>query len=89
MAKTTGKQVQKKSDKEGVNEDMIENQTVGMFKKIKGTKDEKQIESLVQMQIEDQMNKIDDKNTMNEAINILEYGADLETKDYIGTDIND
>ena len=60
-----------------------------MFKKMKGNKDEKQIESLVQMQIEDQMNKIDDKNTMNDAINILEYGADLETRDFIGTDIND
>lgn len=35
------------------------------------------------------MNKIDDKNTMNDAMNILEYGADLETRDYIGTDIND
>ncbi len=42
---------------------------------------EDQIATMVEAQIQDQMTKIDDKKTQNEAYAVLLYGQDPEEKD--------
>ena len=68
--------------KDEINESEIEAQTMSKIPK-GGNKFDKihKIESLVQEQIEDQINAIEDSKTLETGYEILEYGNDLENKD--------
>lgn len=74
-----------KTNKDGINESLIEDRTVSKLKKdARGSEKDHSIAhgviaALVQEQIEDQVTKMDDKQTMQSSFDILEYGANIDT----------
>lgn len=44
---------------------------------------------MVEKQVEDQQNKIEDEQTLQSAQEILEYGVEIENKDFVSTELND
>jgi hypothetical protein len=68
-----------KGSKDGINEHLIEERTLSKLKKDAASKDKGVIEDLVQQQIEDQVTKMDDQQVMQSSLDILEYGAQLDT----------
>lgn len=54
-----------------------------------GAKDRPAIESLVQQQVQDQVDKIDSRNTLIENFDTLEYGANIDNKAFLQADDDD
>ena len=68
-----------KPGKEAINENLIEERTLSRLKKDTPARDKGAIEDLVHQQIEDQVTRMDDAQLMQSSLDILEYGAHLDT----------
>ena len=73
--------------KDKIDEKEIEENTLNAIK-TKG-RSKKDLESMVQDQIQDQANQIEDSQTLQQSFDILEYGVTLDTSDYKGQDSPD
>jgi len=68
-----------KPGKDVINENLIEERTLSRLKKDTPARDKGVIEDLVHQQIEDQVTRMDDAQLMQSSLDILEYGAHLDT----------
>lgn len=68
-----------KPSKDGINENLIEERTLSKLKKETPSRDKGTIEDFVHQQIEDQVTRMDDAQLMQSSLDILEYGAQLDT----------
>ena len=75
-----------KAKKDAINENLIEERTLSKLKKETSSRDKGAIEDLVHQQIEDQVTKMDDEQLMQSSLDILEYGAELDTSTSAATD---
>lgn len=79
LAKAQAATSDTKTNKDGINEHLIEERTLSKLKKGAAAKDKGVVEDLVEQQIDDQITKMDDKLVMQSSLDILEYGAHLDT----------
>ena len=68
-----------KPSKDAINEGLIEERTLSRLKKDTPARDKGAIEDLVHQQIEDQVTRMDDAQLMQSSLDILEYGAHIDT----------
>lgn len=78
LAKEKHRKNLEKEDQE-LNADRIERETLARAKGNPGLKED-QIATMVEAQIRDQMDKIEDKQTQNEAYEVLLYGQEVDQK---------
>lgn len=79
LARVQGSGGSAKPGKDAINENLIEERTLSRLKKGAPARDKGTIEDLVHQQIEDQVCQIDDAQLMQSSLDILEYGAQLDT----------
>ena len=78
LAMANGDDASSQPDK--IDEESIESSTL---EQLGGNKDRPTVETLVQQQIQDQVAKIDDHNTLLENFDTLEYGANIDNKAFL------
>jgi hypothetical protein len=71
------------SQPDEIDEQSIESSTL---EQLGDNKDRPTVETLVQQQIQDQVDKIDDHNTLLENFDTLEYGANIDNKAFLQAD---
>lgn len=69
-----------------IDEKQIEASTM---EQLGGSMDKPAIETLVQQQVQDQVEKIDSRNTLIENFDTLEYGANIDNKAFLQSDDDD
>lgn len=69
-----------------IDEKQIEASTM---EQLGGSTDKPAIETLVQQQVQDQVEKIDSRNTLIENFDTLEYGANIDNKAFLQADDDD